>query len=143
MIHSRKILNTLLTSLLLLTLSACGGGGGGSDSSPTNNTPSPSNTTPSNPEPGTSKTLTLSWLAPSLRDNGDTLELSEIAGYEIYYFVDGSPEGDGERVRIDDPTATQYTTPHLTLGHYYFSIATVDTSELYSELSDYVEITID
>lgn len=144
---------TFISSLSFF-LVACGGGGG-SSSSPDSTPPAttqPSNPDPSpgtgtgtggsnpDPQPGSSKSLTLSWSAPSSRANGDPLPLSDIAGYEIYYFQEGS---DSEQViSINNAQTTTYTTPLLSPGTYIFAISAIDTSNLFSDLSDPAEVTI-
>ena len=88
------------------------------------------------------KTITISWTPPSTRKNGDTLLPSEISGFAIYYYQEGSNAEDGEVVVINDANINEYTTPELTAGTYYFSIATIDEEGIYSDLSDYVEAEI-
>ena len=150
---SNSFIKTALITLFTSSLIACGGGGGGSDDSTTRNTSTttntPSNSSSSNSNSGqtnsqnTSKTVTLSWTAPTTRANGDPLIMSDIAGYEVYYFMDGSPQSDGETIIINNAAATQVTTPDLQAGTYFFAIATIDTQNLVSDLSDYVEAAID
>lgn len=133
-----------------LFLTACGGGGGGGSSSaastPVSGTTQPDPVTPptvnppNDPAPAVSKSLTLSWTAPTSRANGDPLLLSELAGYEIYYFLDGST--DEQIIPVNDPATTSYTTAPLPAGTYYFAISAVDTSGVYSELSEPVEVII-
>jgi DNA mismatch repair ATPase MutL len=85
------------------------------------------------------RSITLSWTPPSTRANGDALELSEISGYEVYYFMDGSPDGDGETNAINSPNITELAIDDLSPGIYYFSIAAIDTDGLASEMSEAVE----
>lgn len=89
-------------------------------------------------EPET-RNITLSWTPPSTRANGDALELSEIDGYEIYYFMDGSPDGEGETNAINSPNITEFAIDDLVPGVYYFSIAAIDTDGLVSEMSEAIE----
>ena len=148
---SNNFIKTALITLFTSSLIACGGGGGGSDDSTTRNTSTTTNTSSnsSNSSSGqtnsqnTSKTVTLSWTAPTTRANGDPLNMSDIAGYEVYYFMDGSPQSDGEAITINNASTTQITTPGLQSGTYFFAIATIDTQNLVSDLSDYVEAAID
>lgn len=141
---------------LSTVLIACGGGGGGSDadtSSPPNSNSTSGNSTTGGDssgdnsgqqteDPATEKTVTLSWNAPTTRENGDPLQLSEISGYEIYYFLDSSSSDDSEVASINNPSTVSYVTPTLTSGTYYFSIVTIDSSGLYSDLSDYITVII-
>jgi hypothetical protein len=87
--------------------------------------------------------ITLSWVAPTTRENGDALLFSEIDGYEIYYFKDGTSEDNDQLVSITDPNTVDTTISNLTAGTYYFAIATLDSEGLYSDTSDYVELVID
>jgi hypothetical protein len=85
------------------------------------------------------RSITLSWTPPSTRANGDALELSELSGYEVYYFMDGSPDGDGEANAINSPNITELAIDDLSPGIYYFSITAIDTDGLVSEMSEAVE----
>ncbi len=146
-------MNTITQALFILLIStllaACGGGGGGGSDNATPPTPGNNNSAtppPSNQNGGGSTppkaSATLSWNIPSARTNGDPLQLSEINGYEIYYFLEGTPSDQGEVVSINDPSTTNYTTPALDPGTYYFSIVSIDSSGLHSDLADYITITI-
>lgn len=81
-------------------------------------------------------------MAPSTRENGTALPRSEISGYEIYYFRDGSSEEEGEIITINDPNTLTAQTPPLEAGTYYFAIATIDTQGVYSDTSKYVTINV-
>ena len=151
-------LRIIISLCFVVWLTACGGGGGGSDSpasqpgnsnEPISPTPDPGDpeppapddpTDPPTPEPDPSdmKSVTLSWTTPSSRVDGNPLPLTEIGGYEIYYFMEGSSQGEGETLLVADPMANQVTTPRLVAGTYYFAIASYDVDGIYSELSDYV-----
>jgi hypothetical protein len=76
-------------------------------------------------------TATVTWVAPTTREDGTAMSLSEIASYKIYY---GNAPG----------TYTTYitvpgslTTAQITLGagSWYFAATTVDTSGLESAYS--------
>lgn len=143
------MLNHILIIIISILLTACGGGGGGgaapSDeggSSQPAPTPSPSPTPNPPPPPATGSTVTLTWAAPSTRQNGDPLNMAEIGGYEVYYFADGTPSGSGTVVNINDPLSTSYTTPALSAGTWYFSLAVYDTNGIYSDFSTPSAITL-
>lgn len=159
------LLFRLITVISLTTLLvACGGGGGGSDSKneptsesggnnqpptepaptePTPTEPQPTEPTPRpTPDPDPLKSVTLSWSIPDSRTNGDPLPIGQIGGYEVYYFKEGSSQGEGETIVITDPSTNETTTPGLVAGTYYFAIASYDTSGLYSEISDYISASI-
>jgi hypothetical protein len=166
-----KLIATLLISSTLIACGGGGGGsssGGNSSTSSTSNSGS-SNSTPVTSEttkalesnapasnqlppldppiidtpPDKTVDITLSWVAPTTRENGDALLFSEIDGYEIYYFKDGTNEDNDQLVSITDPNTVDTTISNLTAGTYYFAIATLDTEGLYSDTSDYVELVID
>ena len=87
-------------------------------------------------------TISLNWNAPTTRADNSPLVASDIGGYEIYYYLDGSSINDGQVVTVDDGSTT-YTTPPLNPGTYHFAIATYDTNQVYSDLSPPVTATID
>jgi hypothetical protein len=135
----------IIVIALSILVTACGGGGGGDTSASTSSTQS--NATSNNQTPAPAPTpsaesqtqsITLSWNIPSTRENNLPLQLSEISAYQIYYFLDGSDQNDGQTVTINDPIITEYTTPQLSSGTYYFAMVTIDTQGNYSDLSDYV-----
>jgi hypothetical protein len=140
------MLTRILLLLTIILLTACGGGGGGgaapSESNPpsepvvTSPAPAPPPPPPPPPAPApTGTSVTLNWTAPSTRENGDPISASEIGGYEIYYFADGTPSGSGTVIDINDVNTTTYTTAVLPSGRWYFSLATYDTNGLYSNFS--------
>ncbi len=154
-----KILSKILSIVIAaITLSACGGGGGGGSSDSTsqsaNNNSSQSETFPAPQEPPpdqepATKTIdiTLSWNIPTQREDGSGLDLTEIGGYEIYYFLEGSTEGEGETVNIPAvDNNNQYVTSHDVqlnqTGSYVFAISTYDTNNVYSVISEPVTVDI-
>jgi hypothetical protein len=165
----QRPLQLACTVLLCYALIACGGGGGGggggsdtassssSSGSQTVVTPPPaSGGTPTDPDPidpepepepeptpPAKTSVTLSWVAPTTRQNGAPLLPSELAGYEIYYFQEDSAVEDGQILIINDANATEATIDELTPGTYFFAIATIDSDGLESDISDYVEAQID
>jgi hypothetical protein len=160
----------LLATLLLATLvTACGGGGGGGGdttpaaSSGTGSSGSVSGGTgsgssgsgsgatggstggsaPSTPPPPqvVSRTITLAWTPPSTRQDGTPLALSELRGYEIYYYREGTTSGD--TVLPINGGSTQSTQLTLsTAGTYRFAIVAIDTSNRVSSLSNYVSVSV-
>lgn len=154
---------TLLACLLIACGGGGGGGGGGGDDAPASTSSTGSNsqtTTTGNSGQGSSgqgstatgnsggsttpkTSVTLSWTAPTTRQNGDPLLPSDLAGYEIYYFLEGSSQEQDQIVVINDALATEATITDLATGTYFFAIATVDSDGLASDPSDYVEASID
>lgn len=96
-------LSYLLALSLVFPLVGCSGGDGGSSSS------SPS----------------LSWAAPSEREDGAALNLSEIGGYRIYYGTEAGVYSDS--IDVNDPTATDFTVQGiLPAGDYFVVMTTID-----------------
>jgi len=159
-----KIIAALLTALLMTACSGGGGGGNasnapgstasssGSQSSVTPVTPpssgggSESSTTPppaTTPAPGaTSHSLQLSWAIPTTRENGTALTISELAGYQVYYYLDGTSAGAGNVVNINGGTTSSTQISLTGSGTYYFAIAARDQAGLLSNLSNYVAVTL-
>lgn len=74
----------------------------------------------------------LEWSIPDHRENGDYLELNEIAGYELRLKVEGE---EPRTVIIEDASKTSYSLEGLS-GSYEYSIAVFDTNGLYSDFVD-------
>jgi hypothetical protein len=92
-------------------------------------------TTP--PETGASAqqvgSTSLRWQPPSQRVDGESLSMSEIAGYRIFY---GTRSGDYDSVlSVDDPYTSTILIDDLPVGTYYFVMTTVDTSGIESSYS--------
>jgi len=158
-------LKLIVAVLISTALAACGGGGGGgggntSSASSSSQTPvsndtskTPASNTSTGNSSGSSSNastpptntvdVTLTWVAPVTRVNGEALLFSDIAGYEIYYFKDGTNAQDDQIISIKSANTVSHTVSNLTSGVYYFAIATLDISGLYSDTSDYVELVID
>lgn len=84
--------------------------------------------------------ITLTWTAPSEREDGTGLALSEIAGYHIYY---GTTAGDYQNtIIIDDFTATEYVFAEMPPATYYLVITTIDTDGRESVYSNEVIVVI-
>jgi len=73
----------------------------------------------------TTDSATITWTAPSTREDGTALSLSEITGYKIYYGT--AADNYTVVVDINDVSTTQYTISSLTTGTYYFAVTTIDT----------------
>lgn len=73
--------------------------------------------------------VTLNWLAPTQRENGASIDVSEVGGYELRY----RPEGDTEftYVQVADPFAVDQYIGDL-YGSYEFQVAVYDSNGLYS-----------
>lgn len=144
--------------LVACSITACGGGGGGGggdsgsaasgsgSSAPTPVSPTlpaseSTTTTPTTPT-ATAHTLQLSWSVPATREDGSALAKSDLAGYQIYYYQDGS-SADGETVSVAGGSSTSAQIAINGSGTYYFAIAALDQNGLLSQLSNYVAVTLD
>ena len=84
--------------------------------------------------------ISLSWAAPSERENNEPISLSEIAGYKIYY---GTVENAyPNSIDINDGRAESYTFTGFSTGTYYFVLTTLDTEGRESQHSPAVKIVV-
>ena len=114
-------LNYLLTLILVLPLLACSGGDGGLAVT-------------------SSQAVNLTWVAPSEREDGTGLSLSEITGFRIYY---GAQSGDySNTIDIDDHTATQTVLAGIPSGTYFVAVTAVDVDGRESQHSEEVKVTV-
>ena len=77
--------------------------------------------------------VSLSWVAPSEREDSTPISLSEIAGYKIYYGT--TPGQYTNSVDINDGIAEGYTFTALPLGTYFFVVTTYDAEGRESQFS--------
>lgn len=83
--------------------------------------------------------VSIDWIAPSLRADENTLSLAEIDGYRVYY---GKTSGDYlNQIDIIDSTA-QEATVTATRGNYYYVVTCIDTAGRESVYSEEVSIRI-
>ncbi len=76
---------------------------------------------------------TVSWVAPSTREDGSPLSLSEISGYRIYY---GTSAGNyTQSVQVNNSAATEHTISGLTPATYHFVVTTLDVDGMESDYS--------
>lgn len=114
-------------------------GPGGDDQSgevdrpPTTTPPPPP---PVTPPPASAK---LSWNAPLARENGDPIYVGEITGYRIRIEKQGTST---IQVKSVSGSTTTTTIALSGTGTYYFSIAAVDTTGVYSDYSSKVSKTV-
>lgn len=90
--------------------------------------------------PVVTRSVQLSWTAPTTRANGTALPSSEIAGYEIYMAT--STSGPFNTVVTVDGNVTRAIVKDLAPGTYYFGITTLDTNGLESTMSQVRSLTI-
>ncbi len=78
----------------------------------------------------------LSWTAPLTRENGESLSMGEIAGYEVVYGT--SAENLDQSLAIGDASVDELLVDELAEGTWYFAIRTLDTDGNRSRLSEVV-----
>lgn len=78
----------------------------------------------------------LSWTAPLTRENGDSLSMGEIAGFEVVYGT--SADTLDQSLAIGDASVDELLVDELTEGTWYFAIRTLDTDGNRSRLSEVV-----
>ncbi|TYC59212.1 hypothetical protein FMN52_06810 [Marinobacter sp. BW6] len=91
-------------------------------------------TTPEETLPANSALL--SWTAPLTRENGESLAMGEIAGFEVVY--GSSAENLDQSLAIGDASVDELLVDELTEGTWYFAIRTLDTDGNRSRLSEVV-----
>jgi len=80
-----------------------------------------------------------SWTAPSEREDGAVLLLSEISGYRVYY---GTETGIyPNQLFVSEEAITAEDVASIPAGKYFFVVATVDTNGLESVFSTVLEVT--
>jgi hypothetical protein len=84
----------------------------------------------------TTGNATLSWIAPTARENGALLALSELAGYRIYYGT--SADNTNLMIEVPGGSVTGHTITGLASGTYYFRASAYDTTGVESPQSGVV-----
>ncbi len=80
--------------------------------------------------------VNLSWTAPSTREDGGSLDISELEGYRVYYGTDSSnliP-----LVDLNDSSITTHSITDLNTGTYFFAVTAYDYAGLESGFSEIV-----
>ncbi|MDT8282643.1 MAG: fibronectin type III domain-containing protein [Gammaproteobacteria bacterium] len=114
-VYSFSRLKYLLALVLIITQVACSGGATGD----------PGSTGAASIETQAINILGLSWTAPSAREDGTPLQLSEIASFHIYY---GTEAGDYQnQIDINDLSAKSVQVEGLPSGTYYVVLTAIDT----------------
>lgn len=91
-------------------------------------------------EEGSGGETDLTWVAPSEREDGSALSLSEIGSYRIYY---GTDSGDyQEHITITDGSEVQAKLVGIPPGTYYAVMTALDTAGRESRYSPEVVITL-
>jgi fibronectin type 3 domain-containing protein len=129
--HTFILTITLLSTLALL--SACEYSG--SSSSEKTSAQGTAGTGTNQSTAGTDS-VSLSWIPPTTRADGSTLQAHELAGYRIYMGTSSSSLQ--PLLDLDDETISQYTVEKLQSGEYYFAVSAYDTDGLESQLSQII-----
>ncbi len=80
--------------------------------------------------------LIMTWDIPTARVNGDVIPENEIAHYVVMYYREG------QAAILVDVQTTQYVTPVLPPGKYFYAVKTVDIWALESKYTDEIDATI-
>jgi hypothetical protein len=102
-------------------------------SSTSSTSSSPSSTSSSSSSSVVEGSVGLYWSAPTLRENGEYLDITEIGGYEVRYKL--KSEDTYKVIQISDAFIDAYYFDYLK-GEYEFQIATFDKDGLYSGFVD-------
>lgn len=85
--------------------------------------------------------ISLSWLPPTERENGERLFEYEIYGYLVAYQNTSTNSSGVEEVSVDGSN-TSTTLTRLESGVYEVKVAAIDINGLYSQFSDSILISI-
>jgi len=91
--------------------------------------------------PPADRDISLSWRAPSERENGDALPLAQLRGYRIHYGPFDNPTA--FTIDVNDASLTTYTIEDLGKGTYRVAVSAIDTDGLESALSNAMTTFID
>lgn len=84
----------------------------------------------------TTYSANLNWSAPSTREDGTPLALSELKGYEIYYTSEDLNVS--QTVSVSGASTASHKVSNLKAGTYYFAISAIDIKGAKSSLSPMV-----
>lgn len=122
----------ITAAVIAVVLAACGGPGSGSSSSSDTGGQTPSSEDSFNADV---QAVSLSWLAPGQRVNGDQISYtSDIDGYIVRYGQD--PDNLDQQAVVDCSSLNcGYSVDDLSTGTWYFAVQTVDSNGLISSPS--------
>lgn len=86
------------------------------------------------------KQFVISWQPPSKKVDGS--DLTDLAGYRIYYGTRLGPGGYSQWVDVESALATSHLIENLATGTYYVAIVAVDSSGNESRFSNIVSVTL-
>lgn len=150
---SKRLAELALAVIMGAGLAACGGstGSASSASSPssvgsvssasTGNGLTSSVAAAGSTSTPTSKSVTLSWNAPTQNSNGTSL--TNLAGYTLHYGT--SSEDYTGSIEITSPTQTSYLVSDSSFppGTYYFAISAYNAQQVSSSLSSEITVNVD
>ena len=115
-----KHISLLFVIFISLLITACGGG----DTNPSSG--GYANIIGNDQIVTGSKSISVRWDIPTTKVNGDSLSLSEIAGFKIYVASNNNFIPTQANVTITDSAATDFVINNLASGTYYIYITTYD-----------------
>jgi hypothetical protein len=83
-------------------------------------------------------TATVTWVAPTTNSDGSAL--TNLAGYRIAY--GNSQANMDQSVAVDNPGLTTYTVSNLSQGQWFFSVYSVNSNRVESDISNVASKTI-
>jgi hypothetical protein len=128
--------NALIFSASLL-LAACGGGGGGGGVAAI----TPDTPITVDPDPNVPSTVTLSWIAPAMNEDGTTL--TDLSAFRIYTGTHPNAFTFEELTTLDNPGLASFVVENLESGPHYFSITAINSADVESEMSNVAGVTIE
>ncbi len=93
----------------------------------------------SGPSSSQGVSATLAWDAPTKREDGSTLQATDIAGYKLYYGTSSMQYTD----TIDVGNTTSYSTGNLPPGTFYIAVTVYDNDGIESDYSAEISAQID
>ena len=103
--------------------------------------PDPQPEPESDPIPVPLPDISISWAAPTTRQDGSALSTGELGGYDIFVIAEQS--GNDEVINVSDPNVTSYTYKPQVADTYFFSITSYDASGMSSDMSETVSIVVE
>lgn len=84
--------------------------------------------------------VTITWVAPLTRSDGESMSLSDIQGYELSY----GQQADSLDTKITiSGEKTSHTIEQLDVGTWYFQMRTFDYNDIYSAPTEVIEHTVE
>jgi hypothetical protein len=111
---------------------------GNTTTSEPQSTPEPEPTPEPQPTPEPEPILgaaTLSWTAPLTRENGESIAMGELDGYEVRYGQTNDISAMPDEITINLASTMEVTVEGLGKGIWYFTIRTLDVNGAFSDWS--------